>query len=180
MATREILKFPNRQLKLTAKPVRQIDGKLVARLNDMVETMYSANGIGLAAPQIGLQERAIVVDTNTDDRGTDLVKLINPEIIESEGSIVWEEGCLSVVNYQAEVTRAQKILVRGWTVDQKQIEIEAEDLPAVCLQHEIDHLEGVLFIDHISRLKRELYRKRVKKLVRDDPELFTSTDVPNI
>jgi peptide deformylase len=178
VAIREILKYPNRKLKLTCEPVREINGKLAGRLNDMVETMYASDGIGLAAPQLGLLERTIVVDTNTANRGVDLVKLINPEIIEAEGKIVWEEGCLSVVNYQAEVTRSQRILVRGWTIDQKQIEIEAEDLPAVCLQHEIDHLDGVLFIDQISRLKRELYRKRVKKLVRDEPELFSGPEVP--
>ncbi len=180
MAVREILKYPDKTLQRTADPVTTIDGKLAARMNDMVETMYAANGIGLAAPQIGLLERAIVVDANTEHRGKDLVKLINPVIVESEGSIVWEEGCLSVVNYQAEVTRARRILVRAWTVDQKEIEIEAEDLPAVCLQHEIDHLDGSLFIDRISRLKRELYRKRLKKLVREEPERFQSREFPRL
>lgn len=170
MALREILKFPDRKLKLSAKPVREINGRIAGALNDMVETMYAANGIGLAAPQIGLLERAIVVDTDSENRGKKLLKIINPTIVEAEGSITWEEGCLSVVNYQAEVTRARRILLKGWTVDQGEIELEAEDLAAVCLQHEIDHLDGVLFIDHISRLKREMYRKRIGKQKKNDDE----------
>jgi peptide deformylase len=164
----EIHKYPSRVLKQKAHDVRDIGGHVARMLHDMVDTMYIANGIGLAAPQIGVLERVIVVDTDPDNRGKNLLKIINPVIVESRGSIVWEEGCLSVVNYTAEVTRAQEILVRGWTLDEKEIEIEASDLEAVCLQHEIDHLEGTLFIDHVSRLKRELYRKRLRK---ENPEL---------
>lgn len=163
MAIVEIKKFPDPVLKKHANPVKQITGKTAGMLNNMVDTMYTANGIGLAAPQIGVLERAIVVDTDTKDRGRKLVKLINPEIVESEGDIRIEEGCLSVVNFTAEVDRARKILVRGWTVDQKEVSVEFEDIDAVCIQHEIDHLEGTLLTDHISKLKREMYRKRLRK-----------------
>ena len=169
MSVLEIKKYPSRILKQKAAALREISGKTARMLHDMVDTMYIANGIGLAAPQIGMLERVIVVDIDPENRGKNLLKLINPVIVESEGSIVWEEGCLSVVNYTAEVTRAERVLVRGWTLDQREVEIEASDLEAVCLQHEIDHLEGTLFIDHVSRLKRELYRKRLK---RENPELI--------
>lgn len=169
----EIRKYPSRILKQKAADVRQISGKTARMLHDMVDTMYIANGIGLAAPQVGVLERVIVVDTDPENRGKGLLKIINPVIVESRGSIVWEEGCLSVVNYTAEVKRAREILVRGWTLDQKEVEIEAADLEAVCLQHEIDHLEGTLFIDHVSRLKRELYRKRLK---RENPEIVEAAE----
>jgi peptide deformylase len=130
--------------------------------------MYAANGIGLAAPQVGVLECAIVLDTNPENRGKQLLKIINPEITESSGTITWEEGCLSVVNFTAEITRAKHILVRGWTVDQREVEIEAEDLDAVCIQHEIDHLNGKLLTDHISKLKRDLYRKRLRRGLKPD------------
>jgi len=169
----EIKKFPSRVLKQKSAAIKQIGGHTAKMLHDMVDTMYIANGIGLAAPQIGVLERVIVVDIDPDNRGKNLLKIINPVIVESHGSIVWEEGCLSVVNYTAEVKRAQQVLVRGWTLDQKEVEIEASDLEAVCLQHEIDHLEGMLFIDHVSRLKRELYRKRLK---RENPELVEAAN----
>jgi peptide deformylase len=169
----EIKKFPNRILKQKAAEVSQIAGHTARMLHDMVDTMYIANGIGLAAPQIGVLERVIIVDIDSENRGKNLLKIINPVIVESHGSIVWEEGCLSVVNYTAEVRRASHILVRGWTLDQKEVEVEATELEAVCLQHEIDHLEGTLFIDHVSRLKRELYRKRLK---RENPEVIEAAD----
>jgi peptide deformylase len=159
----EIKRYPDAILKKHAKKVDRIDGRVAGLLNNMVDTMYVANGIGLAAPQVGILERAIVVDTDPDNRGKKLVKIINPEVIESSGEITIEEGCLSVVNFTAEVARARKILVHGWSVDQKELELEFEDLDAVCIQHEIDHLEGILLVDHMSRLKRDLYRKRLKK-----------------
>jgi peptide deformylase len=169
---RRILAYPEPVLKQVAEPVRAIDGALVATLEDMAETMYAAPGVGLAAPQIGLSERAIVVDCDSPDErtsggGRGLLKLINPEIVEAEGKIVWEEGCLSVVDYSAEVTRAARILLRAFTPDEKEVRLEAEGLLAVCLQHEIDHLDGKLFIDRISRLKRDLYKRKLKKMERD-------------
>jgi peptide deformylase len=167
-----IYKFPESVLKKIARPVENIDGKVVSLLEGMAETMYAAPGVGLAAPQVGVSERAIVVDCDSEEekkegKGRGLLKLVNPEIIQAEGEIVWEEGCLSVVDFTAEVNRAARVLVRAWTPDEKEIRLEADGLLAVCLQHEIDHLDGRLFIDRISRLKRDLYRKRVKKLQRE-------------
>src|SRR5262249_37549943 len=136
-------------------------------IDSMAQTMYAAPGVGLAAPQVGESKRIIVLDTNHEDPGKHLLKLINPQIVESEGSLMWEEGCLSVIDYSAEVERAAKVLVRAWTPEEKEIEIEAEELLAVALQHEIDHLDGKLFIDRISRIKRELYRRKLKKLIKE-------------
>ncbi len=168
----QIFQFPDDVLKRVAAPIREIDGKLVTFLDEMAKTMYEAPGIGLAAPQVGLSERAIVLDCDSREeresgRGRGLLKLINPEVVESDGSIIWEEGCLSVVDFTAEVKRASHVLVRAFTPDQKEIRIEAEGLLAVALQHEIDHLDGKLFIDRISRLKRDLYKRKVKKLLRE-------------
>ena|SRR5271166_2135552 len=167
MALLKILKYPETSLKEPAKEVANIDGRIASFIDSMTQTMYAAPGVGLAAPQVGSSQRVIVLDTDHENRGKHLLKLINPEIVEAEGSILWEEGCLSVVDFTADVKRAAKVLVRAWTPDQKQIEIEAEDLLAVALQHEIDHLDGKLFIDRISRLKREMYRRRVKKMIKD-------------
>ncbi|HEY2776114.1 MAG TPA: peptide deformylase [Candidatus Binatia bacterium] len=175
MSVLEIKKYPSRVLKQKAHPLREISSRTARMLHDMVDTMYIANGIGLAAPQVGVLERVIVVDIDSQNRGKNLLKIINPVIVESHGSIVWEEGCLSIVNYVAEVKRAREILVRGWTLDEKEVEVEASELEAVCLQHEIDHLEGTLFIDHVSRLKRELYRKRLRK---ENPELVEDPESP--
>jgi peptide deformylase len=167
MSLRTILKFPDPELKQPAHPVRNIDAEIQQLVADLVETMYAAPGLGLAATQLGSAERVIVLDVHEEQPDRGLIKLINPVLVEAEGSIVWEEGCLSVVDYTAEVRRANHVLVKAWTPDEKEIEIEAEGLLAVALQHEIDHLEGKLFIDRISRLKRDLYRRRVKKWLRD-------------
>lgn len=179
MAVLEIQKFPARILTQLAGEITNIDGRIAGLLNSMVDTMYAAKGIGLAAPQIGALERALVMDIDSENRGKKLVKLINPVVAEFSGEITTEEGCLSVVNYTAEVTRPSKILVKAWTTDDKEVELELEDLEAVCVQHEIDHLDGTLFIDKISKLKREMYRNRLKKMAR--PGLEPSrNDVPRI
>lgn len=167
-----VYKYPDDVLKRVAEPVRAIDGKLVAFLDEMAATMYAAPGVGLAAPQVGLSERAIVLDCDSGEeraehRGRGLLKLINPEILATEGSLVWEEGCLSVIDFTAEVKRAARVLVRAFTPEEKEVRIEAEGLLAVALQHEIDHLEGKLFIDRISRLKRDLYKRKIKKVLRE-------------
>ena len=167
MALLRIRKFPDEVLKQPARPVENINGALNSLIDSMVQTMYAAPGVGLAAPQIGESTRVIVLDTDHEEPGKHLLKLINPKIIEAEGKIVWEEGCLSVIDYTAEVERAAKVLIRAWTPEEKEIEIEADDLLGVALQHEIDHLEGKLFIDRISRIKRELYRRRLKKLIKE-------------
>jgi peptide deformylase len=164
---REILYYPDPRLKQGGQPVDNINGSLVQTVEDMVVTMYDAPGVGLAAVQIGVPQRIIVVDINHEEPGKDLLKLINPVITAREGEIIWEEGCLSVIDYTAEVKRSAKVEVKAWTPDQKEITLQAEDLLAVALQHEIDHLDGKLFIDRISRLKRELYSRRVKKLLRE-------------
>lgn len=179
MAIRRILTFPEPSLRETAAAVENIDGHLVGSIDDMVQTMYAAPGIGLAAPQIGLDHRVIVVDCMHDEdegieRGKHLLRIINPEIAESEGESAFEEGCLSVVDFRAEVKRAARVLVRGWDTEQREIAIEADGLLAVVLQHEIDHLEGRLFIDHLSRLKRDMYVRRVKKALRDGRPIATA------
>lgn len=167
MALLTIHKFPDEVLKQAARPVENIDGSLDSFIESMVQTMYAAAGVGLAAPQVGQSQRIVVLDIDHENPGKKLVKLINPRIAESEGSIVWEEGCLSVIDYSAEVKRARRVLVRAYTPDQKEIEVEGEELLAVALQHEIDHLDGKLFIDRISRIKRELYRRRLQKLIKE-------------
>jgi peptide deformylase len=167
MALREILKFPDTRLKETATDVRNIDGTIDTLVTDLVDTMYAAPGVGLAATQVGAAERVIVIDPDSENPGKHLIRVINPVIVEREGSVIWEEGCLSVVEYTAEVKRARRILVKGWTTAEKETQIEAEDFLAVALQHEIDHLDGKLFLDRISRLKREIYRRRVRKWLRD-------------
>jgi peptide deformylase len=167
---RRILTFPEPVLKVVATDVPNIDGALVETVDDMVETMYAAPGVGLAAPQIGLSQRVIVLDVDHENKGKHLLKLINPVIAESEGEIIWEEGCLSVRDYTAEVRRAARVLVRAWTPDGKEIELEGQELLAVALQHEIDHLDGKLFLDRISRLKRDVYKRRMKKLEREGKE----------
>jgi peptide deformylase len=167
MALLKIRKFPDDSLKQVAQPVENIDGKLNALIDSMAQTMYAAPGVGLAAPQVGESMRVVVLDTDHDEPGKHLLKLINPRIVEAEGKVIWEEGCLSVIDYNADVERAARVLVRAWTPDQEEIEIEADDLLAVALQHEIDHLDGKLFIDRISRIKRELYRRKLKKLIRE-------------
>jgi len=172
MAIRRILTHPDESLRNPAKAVANIDGKTVAWIEDMVQTMYAAPGCGLAAPQIGLSERIVVLDIGDEEedgveRGKHLVKLVNPEITEAEGESIFEEGCLSVVDFRSEVKRAARVLVKGWDTEQKEVSIEADGLLAVVLQHEIDHLEGTLFIDRLSRLKRDMYSRRLKKSLRD-------------
>ena len=166
MAVRKILKFPDPSLKETSLVVRNIDGQVNDLVADMLETMYAAPGVGLAAPQLGVNERIIVLDVG-EEKGKNIIKLVNPVIAEKEGSILWEEGCLSVVDFTENVERAEHVLVKGWTPDEQEIEIDAHGFMAVALQHEIDHLDGKLFIDRISRLKRDIYRRRVKKWIRD-------------
>ena len=167
MALLKIRKFPDEVLKQPARKVENINGALNSLIDSMTQTMYAAPGVGLAAPQVGESKRVIVLDTDHEEPGKHLLKLINPKVVEAEGKVIWEEGCLSVIDYSAEVERAAKVLVRAWTPDEQEIEIEAEDLLAVALQHEIDHLDGKLFIDRISRIKRELYRRKLKKMIKE-------------
>jgi peptide deformylase len=177
---REILHFPDKSLTKTSAAVDHMDGDLAQLIEDMVETMYAAPGVGLAAPQVGTSQRIVVLDVNHEEPGKDLLKLINPTITDREGSIIWEEGCLSVIDYTAEVKRSAKVEVKAWTIDQQEIIFQAEELLAVALQHELDHLDGKLFIDRISRLKREMYSRRVKKLIREGRPLKSEEELPAI
>jgi len=167
MALLKIRKYPDPALKQTAKAVNNIDTEVSALLDSMAQTMYAAPGVGLAATQVGDLRRLVVLDTDHQHPGKHLLKLINPRIVEAEGSILWEEGCLSVIDFAAEVKRASRVLVRAWTLEQNEIEIEAADLQAIAFQHEIDHLDGKLFIDRLSRIKRELYRRKLAKLLKE-------------
>jgi len=163
MAVLEILKYPHSLLKKRSKEIDQIDGDVKKLIHDMMETMYDANGIGLAACQVGVPKRMIVVDVRPIDPKQSLFAMINPEVISEEGEIDHEEGCLSVPNCLEKVKRKEKIHVRGLSLEGKELEVFAEGILAFALQHEIDHLNGVLILDRISRLKREMYRKKLKK-----------------
>ena len=171
MAILEILKYPDPILKKVAAPVKNLDSRTAALIDDMLETMYAAPGVGLAAPQVGVSHRIVVLDIDHENPGQQVYKLVNPVLTQSEGEVVWEEGCLSVVDYTAEVRRAAKIAVEAFDEKEKPVKIEAEGLLAVALQHEIDHLDGKLFIDRISRLKRDLYTRRRKKALRSGVEM---------
>ncbi|MGB7951720.1 MAG: peptide deformylase [Candidatus Binatia bacterium] len=166
MAILEILKYPDPRLTRIATPVRSINGDIVQLVEDMIDTMYAAPGVGLAANQVGALERVVVMDVDHENPQKNVYKLINPKITRSEGEITWEEGCLSVVDFTAEVRRAAQVEVVAFDEKEREIKIEAAGLLAVALQHEIDHLDGKLFIDRISRLKRELYTRRRKKMLR--------------
>jgi len=180
MAILEILKYPEPVLSRVAPPVKNITGKTVQLLNDMLDTMYAAPGVGLAAPQVGVSQRIIVLDVDHETPHKWVYKLINPVITRAEGEVLWEEGCLSVVDFTAEVRRAAQVEVTAFDENEKEIKIEADGLLAVALQHEIDHIDGKLFIDRISRLKRDLYTRRRKKMLRtgvppppaDDPRVL--------
>ncbi|MCG6879229.1 MAG: peptide deformylase [Deltaproteobacteria bacterium] len=163
MSDMKIYTYPEPVLKRNAEPVENIDEGLQEIIDQMLETMYAAPGIGLAANQVGVLKRVIVFDGSPREEGSNPRVLINPEIVAAEGSIRWDEACLSVPDYTAEVSRKSNIRVKGLDRDGNPLELEAKDLLAVCLQHEIDHLDGILFIDRISSLKRALYKKKLKK-----------------
>ena len=163
MKTRKIHTFPDSVLKIRAEEVTDINGDLQTLINDMGATMYGAPGLGLAANQVGDLRRVIVFDVSPKEGPRDLQVIINPCITACEGELVHNEGCLSVLDYSAEVRRSSRVCVTGVDRDGKPITVEAEGLKAVVLQHEIDHLDGILFIDRISRLKRGLYMRRLKK-----------------
>jgi peptide deformylase len=167
MAVREILVVPNPILKQVSEPVARVDDALRALMDDMLETMYAAPGIGLAAVQVGVAKRVIVMDISREEGVREPRHFVNPEILwASEETQPYEEGCLSVPEIYDEVERPAKVRLRYLNYRGETVEEEAEGLYAVCIQHEMDHLEGVLFIDHLSRLKREQAVKKVKKQVK--------------
>ena len=146
-------------------------GETAELIQNMIETMYAAPGIGLAAPQVGVSRRIIVLDLDHENPGANVIKLVNPVIREAGGEVVFEEGCLSVVDFTAEVKRAERVAVSGYDENGDDVDIEADGLLAVALQHEIDHIDGKLFIDRISRLKRDLYVRKLRKSIRTGREL---------
>jgi peptide deformylase len=168
MAIRPILEFPHPVLRQKAAQITVFNERLAELVKDMTETMYDAPGIGLAAPQIGESIQLIVVDIARLEQEQEVMVMINPVIIAQEGSQADEEGCLSVIDLIANVTRYQKITVAFQDLSGVAREISTEDRFAVVLQHEIDHLHGILFLDHLSALKRTLYKKKVKKLLADN------------
>ncbi|AXE61582.1 peptide deformylase [Candidatus Thioglobus sp. NP1] len=157
----DILKYPNKKLRTVAKEVEAVNGDIKQLVKDMFETMYAAPGIGLAATQVNFHQRIIVIDVS-DDCDQPLC-LINPEIIEKSGEIEYEEGCLSVPNYYENVKRANEIKVRALNEKGVSFEIEANEMLAVCIQHEMDHLMGILFVDHLSKLKQKRLKKKAEK-----------------
>jgi peptide deformylase len=169
MARLPILEYPDPRLRIRADPVTKVDADIRRFVEDLFETMYTAPGIGLAATQVNVHKRILVIDVSTDR--TEPHCLINPEILSSEGTTSAEEGCLSVPEFYDFVERAAKIRVRALDRDGKPFELDAEGLLAVCIQHEMDHLEGKLFVDYLSELKRErLKKKATKKAKRAAPE----------
>ncbi len=166
MAILKILEYPDSRLRITAAPVETVDDEVRRLVDDMLETMYAAPGVGLAATQVDVHRRVIVIDVS-EGRNQPLC-LINPELVDSEGCAKSEEGCLSVPGYTETVERAESIRVRALDRDGQQIELEADGLLAICIQHEMDHLEGKLFVDYLSELKRQRLRKRMEKSRRRD------------
>ena len=164
MAKLEVLRFPDPRLRTVAEPVAEVTGETRKIVSDMLETMYDEFGIGLAAVQVNIAQRIVVIDLSGDD--SDPMCLINPEIIEAEGSEEMEEGCLSVPEFRALVKRAERIRCRAMNLDGEEFEIEADGLLAVCIQHEIDHLDGKLFVDYLSPLKRERVAEKLRKMAR--------------
>lgn len=175
-----ILTFPDSMLRKKCDPVEVIDNDLIQLLDDMADTMYEAPGVGLAAPQVGYTKRVIVVDIkprecaqeSTEEEEillppdrSELIELINPEIVFSDGEVTGEEGCLSIPGFVSDVKRKFEVTVEGYNRDGELLEIKCEDLLARVFQHEIDHLDGILFIDRLGRLKRELLKKKIEKVL---------------
>lgn len=168
MSILEVLTYPERFLSQPTKAVENIDGKIQKMIDNMAETMYDAPGAGLAAIQVGIDKRIIVYDNLPGETEKSLQVLLNPVIIERDGEIISEnEGCLSVPDFRSDVKRSSLVLVEGIDREGNPLKIEVEGYLAIVLQHEIDHINGTLFIDRISSLKRELYKRRIKKKLRE-------------
>ena len=161
MAIRKILHYPDPRLRRKALPVDTVDDEIRTLIDDMAETMYQAPGVGLAAPQIDVSKRVLILDIS--EARNELRVFVNPELLTQEGEQTMEEGCLSVPGVYDEVTRAAKVTVRALGRDGKPFELKADGLLAACVQHEIDHLDGKLFVDYLSRLKQKRVRKKLEK-----------------
>jgi peptide deformylase len=170
MAILDVLQFPDPRLRRRSEPIEKITDELRQLAADMLETMYDEPGIGLAAPQVGVSVRLVVLDTEwtAEDADRSPLVLVNPELVAPEGRVVWTEGCLSVPDLSADVERAERVVLRATDLEGKEIVEEASGLRAVCFQHELDHLDGVLFIDRLSRLKRDLYLQKRKRALREE------------
>jgi len=167
MTIRKIITYPDPVLRKKAKKITVFDNNLIKLAKDMGETMYNAPGVGLAANQIGVLQQIVVVDISKEQNEKNFIVLVNPEIYNGSGSVIDEEGCLSVPEFMSNVERFQKISVKAQDVNGKFLEFEAEDRFARIIQHEVDHLLGKLFIDRISALKRSLYKKKLAKTMRN-------------
>lgn len=172
MAKLNILRYPDPRLHKVAKPVQAVDARIRKLVDDMAETMYAAPGIGLAATQVDVHERVIVIDISEDK--SDLRVLINPEILSKSGDVEWEEGCLSVPGVYDKVHRAQLIRVRALNREGETVEFDADGLLAVCVQHEMDHLMGRVFVEYLSRLKQNRIRTKLVKQEREHRETHPS------
>lgn len=160
---RTILTYPDPELKKRSAPVTIITDAVRELARDMAETMYAAPGVGLAAPQIGVHQRVIVIDVSGRDEPPNLIIAINPVIVHAEGEVYEEEGCLSVPGYAANVRRHARVVVKALDQDGNERTWRAEELLAIAFQHEIDHLDGILFVDHLSPLKRDLFRRKARR-----------------
>ena len=163
---RPIVLWGSDVLEKPSDPVTNITGEDVKLVQDMIETMYKAPGVGLAAPQIGIPKRIMVTDTTSGEKKNALVTLVNPEIVETDGEQLEEEGCLSIPGFSATVVRPKKVVLRALDLDGKEIIVEGSDLLARAFCHEMDHLDGKFFLDHLSFLKRDMIKRRIKKLMR--------------
>ncbi len=161
MALLNVLVYPDSRLRKVATPVTEFNTELKKLADDMAQTMYDAPGIGLAATQVNVSKRVVVIDISEDQN--ELLTLVNPEIIEKDGEQFFDEGCLSVPDFYAEVTRANHIVVKAQDVTGKEFSIDTDELLAVCIQHEIDHLDGKVFVDYLSQAKRERVKKKMLK-----------------
>lgn len=191
MSVLEILKYPDPRLRQKCKPVEEVTPELQQFAKDMLETMYDSKGIGLAAAQVNRQIRLVVLDVRPTKEGrydiegmTELEQkvqmpliIFNPQVVKKEGKTTYDEGCLSVPSYYETVERAEKVLVTGLDIDGKKLEFETDGLLAICIQHEIDHLDGKLFIDRLSPIKSNRIKSKIKKFGYPEPEELTSETV---
>jgi peptide deformylase len=163
MAIRKILHYPDKRLRIPGERVTDFGPALQALIDDMAETMYAAPGVGLAATQIGEAKQLFIIDVSSEDGPSDLRIFVNPEFVKTEGKIEWEEGCLSFPGVHSDVTRAERVKMKAQDRHGAWFEIEADELMAVALQHEFDHLQGKLMIDHLSPLKRRIVHRAMQK-----------------
>jgi peptide deformylase len=177
MSLLKIVYYPAEVLTTRAEDVAHVDGTIARFMDDMAETMYHSHGVGLAAPLVNFSRRILTMDVDPESNTDSLLRIANPEIVEKHGEIVWEEGCLSFPGITAEVVRSAEVLVKGIDREGEEISFEASGLGAVCLQHEIDHLDGINFVDHLRGLKRRLVMREYAKALK---ELQVLADRPSV